>query len=286
MEPYKFISVNPRDEQWGLSIISIGYQDIKKNECYSPRIYPSEYVFDPDKGRVVQEYQLIYIVDGKGEFESRNGGRDLITSGSMFMLFPGEWHTYHPDKETGWKEYWIAFKGDFIDYRVACGFFSQEKPVYQIGVQDAIVNLYNEALLVANEQKPHFQQILAGIVNHLLGLMIAGSVNRETQKNERISKIIDKARAIMMENAETDLDIPRIADRLNMSYSSFRHLFKDYTGLTPQQYFINIKLHRAKALLKSTDLSVKEISFRLCFATPEYFATFFKRYTKMRLTQK
>ena len=36
----------------------------------------------------------------------------------MILLFPGEWHSYYPDSETGWDEYWVGFRGVHIDRRV------------------------------------------------------------------------------------------------------------------------------------------------------------------------
>ena len=42
----------------------------------------------------------------------------------MFLLFPGEWHTYTPDKETGWNEYWIGFDGKIMENWEKNGFFS------------------------------------------------------------------------------------------------------------------------------------------------------------------
>jgi len=36
-------------------------------------------------------------------------------TGDIIFLFPGEWHSYQPSKNKGWDEYWIGFKGDFIN---------------------------------------------------------------------------------------------------------------------------------------------------------------------------
>ena len=75
--------------------------------------------------------------------------------------------------------------------------------------------------------------------------------------------------------------MPDIAERLNISYTKFRRLFKEYTGQSPARYFINMKIHRAKEMLRGTSASIKEISIILHFETPEYFATLFKSRTGM-----
>lgn len=92
-------------------------------------------------------------------------------------------------------------------------------------------------------------------------------------------KIIDKARAYLQDSVESDISMPEVAKYLNMSYTTFRHAFKKYTGLSPAQYFFNLKLHRAKEMLRGTTASVKEISYMLHFESPEYFATAFRKKT-------
>ncbi len=33
----------------------------------------------------------------------------------LMVLFPGQWHTYRPLRQTGWTEYYIGFEGPMID---------------------------------------------------------------------------------------------------------------------------------------------------------------------------
>ncbi len=61
-----------------------------------------------------------------------------IKAGDIFLLFPGEWHSYHPSGTKGWKSYWIGFKGKNIDDRVKAGFLS---PIY------VVVSLWKRKLL-------------------------------------------------------------------------------------------------------------------------------------------
>ena len=57
----------------------------------------------------------------------------------MILLFPGEWHTYSPDTETGWHEHWIGFNGSAMDHLVEKGFFVPSNPIYDIGFNEQIV---------------------------------------------------------------------------------------------------------------------------------------------------
>ncbi len=66
-----------------------------------------------------------------------------------------------------------------------------------------------------------------------------------------------------------------------MSYSWFRKMFKQYTGLSPAQYQLWVKLQKAKALLIGSSKNIKEIAFLLEFESSNYFTVFFKQKTGM-----
>lgn len=284
MLPIKYIAQTERDEEWGLTVCSVGYQKIMPNEEYPPMTHNLEYIFTPEKGRVINEYQLLYIAEGRGTLTTASAGRYSISEGDIFLIFPGEWHTYSPNPETGWKEYWIGFKGINIDSRVSAGFFSKHSPIYRVGYNDTLISLFKEAIQVAKKQEKHFQQLLAGIVNYMLGLAFSIDSNKKL-KNSMNLELVNRARTFMQENIETNIEMPEIADHLIISYSSFRHIFKQYTGIAPSQYYLNLKIQRAKDMLKSSSASIKEISYILHFDTPEYFTKLFKKKTGLTPSQ-
>ena len=88
--------------------------------------------------------------------------------------------------------------------------------------------------------------------------------------------MINKARLRIREGVEAKLTVQEIAAELGSSYSNFRKLFKEYTGLSPAFYQQDLKLQRAKELLSTTDMSIKEIAYRLNFDSPDYFSSKFK----------
>ena len=71
-----------------------------------------------------------------------------------------------------------------------------------------------------------------------------------------------------------------VAKHAGMGYSKFRKLFRNYTGFSPQQYFLNLKLEESKDLLLNTSLSSKEIAYRLGFDTATYFNRIFRQHYK------
>ena len=276
MQTSKYLLANERDALWGLTVSTVGYEEILPGEPYPTKGHADGYYFDLKQGRTLNEYQLLYNPEGEGIFESAHVPPTKLKAGDMFLLFPGEWHTYHPDPYIGWKSHWIGFKGRNMDDRVKAGFLMPEKPIYHIGYSSVIESLYRKAYETAVEEAAYSQQLMAGIVNHLIGKMYSLERNIELGKNQTQVNMVGKARLRIRESLESSLTIQEVAEELGVSYSNFRKLFKEYTGLSPATYQQELRLLRAKELLTTTDLSIKEIAYRLNFESPDYFSSKFK----------
>lgn len=87
---------------------------------------------------------------------------------------------------------------------------------------------------------------------------------------------------LYLENcASYEKNISEIAAMCHVSTSCFRRLFKKYSGLSPVQYQIAIKIDHAKKLLRSNTMTVNEIAEKLEFNDTAYFCKCFKRQTGM-----
>jgi AraC-like DNA-binding protein len=278
----KYMLASERDALWGLTVTTIGYEEIAPNDEYPTHGHADGYYFNLERGRELNEYQLLYISEGRGEFHSTTVASAPLREGDLFLLFPGEWHSYHPDPKTGWKSYWIGFKGRNMDDRVRAGFLTPTKPIYHVGFSDDIVRLYKEAYETAIREAAYSQQVLAGLVNHIIGVMYSLERNIELNRNQGHVDMVNRARLSIRENLESSLNIQQVAADIGVSYSNFRKLFKEYTGISPATYQQDLRLQRAKELLSTTDMSVKEIAYRLNFESPDYFSAKFKAKTGRR----
>ncbi len=285
MQKSKYLVANERDALWGLTISTVGYDEVEAGEPYPTRGHADGYYFQMDGGRVLHEYQMLYLVEGEGFFRSSHVKEMKIKPGDLFILFPGEWHSYGPLAHHPWKSYWIGFKGRNMDDRVQGGFLSPEHPVHHTGFSMSIINLYEEALQAAMEEAAYSQQLLAGIVNHLIGMMYSQERNIILNRNQFHVDLINQGRQRIREALESDLTIQQVAGELGVSYSNFRKLFKEFTGISPALYQQDLRLQRAKELLSTTGLSIKEIAYRLNFDSPDYFSSKFRNKTGMKPSQ-
>ena len=282
MQSNKYLLATETDALWGLTVSTVGIEENAPYSAYPTNGHADGYYFDINKGRILDEYQLLYTAEGEGTFQSEHCPETHVKQGDIFLLFPGEWHTYHPSKEKGWTSYWIGFKGKNMDDRVRHGFLSPEKPIYHVGYSNEIIHLFDEALRTAQEESAYMQQTLAGIVNHLIGVMYSLERNIVLSKDSHHVDLVNKARLRIRETLEESVTIQEIAQELGISYSSFRKLFKVHTGFAPAMYQQSLRLQRAKELLATTDASIKVIAYRLNFESPDYFSAKFKSQTGMK----
>jgi AraC-like DNA-binding protein len=275
---FKYLIVNEQDKKFGVSVNTVGFQSIQPNTPYPVSNHPSGYYFNTHKGRVLHEYQFVYITKGKGIISFVPGEKNELNKGRVFILFPGQWHSYYPCQETGWNEYYIGFDGQLIDKILEHNFISKENQILEVGFNEELVNLFSRAIEIAEEEKAGSQQYLGGIVMHMLGLILSVTQNNLYEVNE-VTQKIEQAKIIMNENLFKNIDPEVLAGKLNISYSWFRKVFKDYTGYAPAKYFQELKLRKAKQLLICTSHSVKEISYMLDYNSTEHFFSLFKKVT-------
>lgn len=277
---FKYLIVTSKDKDFGLVVNTVGYESVLPFEKYPVKGHPIEYNFSPNRGRTLNEYQIIYFVDGEGYFMPDSLSKIKIEKGNAIILYPRQWHTYKPSAKTGWKEFYIGFEGPIVENIVSNKFISEKNQILQIGFSQTLVDLFKKAIEIAKEDNLFSQQRLAGIGLNIISELIFLS-QKDQSKSDRSAEIIEQAKAIMYENYSNDIDLMKVAQRLGASYSWFRKVFKQYTSQSPAHYFQEIKIRKAKELLLESNMPIKEISYELNFSSYEYFISRFKKNTGM-----
>lgn len=272
----KYLVVSPSDLRWGVVVTSVGTQTIEPGQEYPPHDHPTRYLFSTTSGRILDEFQLVYLISGKGVFESSTLGRKVtVKSGDAMLLFPGEWHSYCPDKETGWIELWIGFKGTIPDSWASSGILSKESPVLHPGSHARLEHMYHQGLEYANSGAAEYQKVLGATALNIIGTALYFDRNNSFVGNDA-STLMEKARETII-SSYNSVGAEDIAESLGISYSRFRKLFKDYYGISPGQYILQIRVARAKELLTNTDHQIQEIAWETGFENSDYFSTVFLR---------
>jgi AraC-like DNA-binding protein len=273
---FKYLTPGEEDKQWGIYLNVAGKVIIPPGRSdYPSHDHPSDYYFTWEKGRILNEFQINYITRGSGIYETE-ASRTPVRTGSLLITRPGIWHRYRPLQATGWTENYVGFDGS-IPRNIYDGNQSYaKKPVLQIGNREEMIDTYHKIFDLVQEEKPGFQQVASGMVMKLLGYM----VSLEKQRNftgKRVERIIRDACFEMRENIAGEIDFKIYAEKNNIGYSYFRKMFKQYTGIAPVQYYLDLRIRRAREMLISTDQSIKEIAYEVGFHSIHYFSRTFKK---------
>ena len=124
-------------------------------------------------------------------------------------------------------------------------------------------------------ERPGFQLECAGKVIYLLGRIVSIVKNSEFA-NKKVERTIRKACLYLRDNTNSNVNTEMLANDLNVGYSYFRRMFKKYTGLSPNQYHLGLRIQKSKELILYSDKSIKEIALELGFESIHYFSRIFK----------
>ena len=90
--------------------------------------------------------------------------------------------------------------------------------------------------------------------------------------DKRVEKIIQ----MMREDVRGELSLTEFAQSVNLSVWRLCHIFKSDVGMPPIRYLRLLRMERAKGLLESSFLSVKEIAFQVGLNDESHFVRDFK----------
>jgi AraC-like DNA-binding protein len=90
--------------------------------------------------------------------------------------------------------------------------------------------------------------------------------------DKRVEKIIE----MMRDDVRGELSLTEFAHSVNLSVWRLCHIFKSDVGMPPIKYLRLLRMERAKGLLESSFLSVKEIAFQVGLSDESHFVRDFK----------
>ncbi|MBN2577484.1 MAG: AraC family transcriptional regulator [Pirellulales bacterium] len=277
IEYFRYLPTSDRDRQWGLYVVGAGYQRVLPGQDYPPRGHPKTHDFQWQRGRVLQEFQAVYIVAGEGVFESKPTGRLAVGEGNVILLFPGIWHRYAPVSERGWDVYWMAFQGEDAQRLWQREFLRPEQAVLETGLDDTILHPFTTMLDRIRSERIGFQQLIAADALEIVAGVLAALRRQRTSSHH--TEVVRRTKMELEKQSEGIPVIEDLADDMHISVSHLHHIFKEHTGLSPYQYHLQLKIQRAKEMLHDSGLHVKQIARILGFQDVYHFSKIFKRKT-------
>lgn len=227
------------------------------------------------KGR--KDYQLLYIASGKGYFYI-NGKEEIVTAGHMVLYQPKEMQKYVYYGVDQTEVYWIHFTGNDVKGILAEYGFSLTDHIFYTGNSPDYHRLFRRIIQELQLCKPHYTDYLAMLLREIL--ILAGRQLTETKKpGIRTQEEIELATRYFNEHFNRNISIEEYALSRHMSTCWFIRSFRQYSGITPMQYILGIRITNAQHLLAATNYNVTEIAEIVGYDNPLYFSRLFKKQT-------
>lgn len=233
---------------------------------------PPKYSFGPI---IRDNYVLHYILNGNGTLYLDNREYS-VSAGQAFITPPNLVTFYEADQITPWNYIWIHFNGSKAMPLLREAGISIENPVYIPNSDSAKLKQCMQDILHHNAEE--YECI--GDLYRIFQAMINDASNRPkpSETDQSLSYIRDVISFIQKKYSEP-IKIQDIADFCGLDRSYLSKLFKHATNYTPQEYLIYFRIHKAKHLLKDTDLPIQHIAYAIGYRDPFAFSKIFKKET-------
>ena len=226
---------------------------------------------------VRSNYLIHYIVDGKGIYRSGEQRYEL-EAGEGFLIEPNVLTYYQADKEEPWSYLWIGFSGkraeEYLEdlglgggqrtFRSDQGRRLKELVLEMMGCSDgSVTSQYRQqSLLYA------FFAVLAG-----------NAVDRGKGEPSKENFYMERAVTYIRNRYSSDIKVADIAGYLCVNRSYLYKLFKNTLNMSPQEFLTEVRISRAKELLKTTKLSIEHVALSCGYRDTLVFSKAFKRNT-------
>ena len=290
-----------RDGFIGEKLISLPATVLKKNIEPNPllnSIYITHIGYFPkakfhfrERKKGCEDNILFYCIDGKGWYVTDRKKKEVLAN--QFIILPAttKFMQYGADSENPWTVYWVHFRGDKLN--ALNTFFSMENFLVpnNIKFDEKKIQLWQE--MYKSLEKGYSIDNLA-YANMCLYYFLASFVYPDKWMEfmkTRENSVVEKAINFMKNNIAEKLTVEEIAGKFSYSASHFFSLFRKETGMSPLDYFIQLKIQKACQLLDLSSLRIREVAAEIGYDDAYYFSRMFSKVMAMspkeyRMTKK
>jgi AraC-like DNA-binding protein len=216
-------------------------------------------------------FLLLFVIRGDGFVESGKR-RTALSENDVVLLDCYRRHSY--GTKSGWEILWVHFDGV-----MARGYFESAAG----GLGCAALTLrdphnIHHSLLKIYAQFHETCSVNDALNNkYIMDVLTEFMLRRGPVVSRNKAGVAEDLLAYIAENITRPLRLSELAERASLSPYYFARLFKKETGYTPHRYVLTARINAAKFYLKSSRLSVKEISASCGFANECGFCAAFRR---------
>jgi AraC-like DNA-binding protein len=202
----------------------------------------------------------------------QNDKQYLIGPGDSFIQRKACEQTYYTGPAGHVLKRFIRIEGPMLDHMLEFLHIDQ-LDILLSGACKGISRLLKQATILQRIKKEDMSMQMALFSMQLL-MTIAASTG-----NHKVPEGLAHSIETMEKNLNRIIATPDLAKTAGMSVPQYYRIFKNHFGKAPLDYFLHLKMERARYLLTATELSIKEIAWTLGYTDPSYFSRSFSRMT-------
>ena len=184
-----------------------------------------------------------------------------------------------PPSQTGWTTLWIGFGGDLSDRLIGGAGFNSEGEVRDVSTTFRFKHVFTDVVSdILEREHGNVYSTAARLPSLIAALMEEPSLGAA---GISCTEMVQHAQQYIAKHAAEVVDFAALAESLGVPYRTFRYRFAKETGTSPLQYQLEIRLVRAKNLLRSSNMPISGIASALGFRSAWYFAHFFQGRAKI-----
>jgi AraC-like DNA-binding protein len=221
-------------------------------------------------------YIVHFVISGKGRY-TVNDTTHHLGAGDFFLIRPNELVDYEADAEEPWEYYWIGFSGSKVEDILHTNGIGVKDYIGQVGAKEELQgkfasfmqsDFFDDSQKLANQA--FFYDIFSFFKIHNEGVEMEVRVSQRTKYSE--------AFLLYVENNyyRENLTIEEIAKSMFLHPSYFSQVIKEELGLNALKYLNLYRMNKASQLLKTTELSIEEISSAVGYENRHSFSRAFK----------
>lgn len=222
-----------------------------------------------------QDNIFIYCLHGEGWFEI--GDRRYVITPNQFLHVPActAPMRYGADAENPWTIYWVHYSGrDMQTFNTSLN-IRKENGARDIAFNEKALsiweNMYDSLALGYSRDN------LCNANLCLYHFLATFFYPEKHMKSDAEPDFITKTTQYMRSNIENRLTLEDFAALHNLSASHFASLFRKSAGMSPIDYFIQLKMQRACQLLYTDECRIKEVAHAVGYDDQYFFSRIFKR---------
>lgn len=255
-------------------------------------IHYFEYTKDFNYSGEFHDFWEIVYADKKSVVITAGATEMTLKAGQMFIHSPNEFHSIRCDGTSAANSVVISFDcdckelSDIAGKVLSCS--ADEKRLMGLIINEAtdvfsnpLGSPYTTKMEKSGKGKFAGEQIIELSLEMLLISLIRGNKpSKASTKNEH-SRLLIEICEYLEANVDKPLKFDDIRRRFNVSASVIKRLFQSSLNCGIMEHFLRLRIDTAKQLIRENEMNFTEISEYLCFSSPQYFSSAFKRISGM-----